>query len=84
MRNRAITTSDLQKENERDMRTNRTDIARVLALGISGAMCLTLVLVVGAASAATFNTWNKQTSGTTQSLRSVAFVGARNGWADVT
>ena len=62
------------------MRTRRLGIARMPVLGLLVALCLTVVLPIGAASAATFNTWTRQTSGTTQALYGVAFV-AKSGWA---
>ena len=37
-------------------------------------------IVPGAARAATYNTWTKQTSGTTSTLYSIYFTDANNGW----
>ena len=60
--------------------------ARVWRAAYLSALALFLVLTAaaaispGAARAATYNTWTKQTSGTTSTLYGINFINASNGW----
>ncbi len=63
------------------MRTRPLRIVRLLALSLLGAFCLALLVPLGVAGAATFETWTPQSSGTAQSLYDAAFVNSKTGWA---
>ena len=62
------------------MSTSPLRTAGLLAMSLLGAFCLALLVPLGVAGAATFETWTPQTSGTTQSLYDAAFVNSKTGW----
>ena len=55
-------------------------VARLLALALLCTLAAALVVGPSAARAATYNTWTRQTSGTTTTLYGVSFTDASNGW----
>ena len=74
MNNKGIGSDGQQRSRARVSRT-----AGLLAVAVLFVLAAAAI-VPGAARAATYNTWTKQTSGATQTLYSIDFIDANNGW----